>query len=56
MGASQSDLDSFPDPGPAVTEDRIIRAIKSHEKTDNVSNVIIEDAAGRRVHFNLRKP
>jgi len=46
MGASQSDLESFKDPGPAVTEERILRAVKSHEKSNNVSIVKLEDASG----------
>jgi len=46
MGASQSDLESFQDPGPAVTEERILRAVKSHERSNNVSIVKLEDASG----------
>ena len=46
MGASQSDLESFQDPGPAVTEERILRAIKSHEKAEDVTIVTMEDASG----------
>eukprot|EP00092_Neocalanus_flemingeri_P008482 GFUD01009139.1.p1 GENE.GFUD01009139.1~~GFUD01009139.1.p1 ORF type:complete len:452 (-),score=161.32 GFUD01009139.1:183-1538(-) len=46
MGASQSDLESFKDPGPAVTEERILRAIKSHEKAEDVTIVTMEDASG----------
>jgi hypothetical protein len=46
MGASQSDLKSIKDPGPAVTEARILKAIKSHEKTENVALINMEDASG----------
>jgi len=46
MGASQSELESFQDPGPAVTEERILRAIKSHEKAEDVTIVTMEDASG----------
>ena len=46
MGATQSDLESFKDPGPAVTEERILRAVKSHENSSNVSIVKLEDASG----------
>ena len=46
MGATQSDLESFKDPGPAVTEERILRAVKSHERSNNVSIVKLEDASG----------
>jgi len=45
MGASQSDLQSFKDPGPAVTEERIIKAIKSHENTKSVTIVSMEDTS-----------
>ena len=48
MGASQSALESFQDPGPAVIEKRILKAIKSYEKTDNVGNVTVEKAAGSK--------
>merc|ERR1712013_190706 len=46
MGASQSDLESFIDPGPAITEERITRALRQHEKTDDISIVKMEDASG----------
>jgi len=46
MGANQSDLASFQDPGPAVTEERILRALKKHENTENVTIVNMEDASG----------
>jgi len=46
MGASQSELESFKDPGPAVTEKRILRAIKNHEKAENVTIVTMEDSSG----------
>jgi len=46
MGASQSALESFQDPGPAVTQERIVRAIKSYENTDKVDNVVVEKVAG----------
>ena len=42
MGASQSALESFQDPGPAVTEERMLRALKKFEKTENVELVAIE--------------
>jgi len=46
MGASQSELESFKDPGPAVTEERILRAVKKHEKAEEVTIVKMEDASG----------
>lgn len=46
MGASQSDLENFKDPGPAVTEERIIRAVKSYEKAKDVIIQKMEDASG----------
>jgi len=46
MGATQSDLESFKDPGPAVTEDRILRAVKKHENTEDVTIEKMEDSAG----------
>jgi len=36
MGASQSDLGEFEDPGPPVTKERILRAVKSWERTEDV--------------------
>jgi len=36
MGAAQSDLGEFEDPGPPVTNERILRAVKSWEGTEDV--------------------
>ena len=46
MGASQSELQAFKDPGPAVTEERILRVIKRHEKVEDVTILTMEDASG----------
>merc|ERR1711892_1534686 len=46
MGATQSELSEYEDEGPAVTKGRIAKAIKEHEKTDNVLLEQIEEKSG----------
>jgi len=46
MGASQSELAEFVDPGPPVTKDRIVRAIRSWEDTSDVCVDVVEEMAG----------
>ena len=36
MGANQSVIENFQDPGPGVTELRVLEAVKKHEGTDDV--------------------
>lgn len=46
MGASQSEIDNFVDPGPPVTDERITRAIKNWEGTDDVELEAVVDQEG----------
>ena len=43
MGANQSVIESFVDPGPGVTEQRVLEAVKKHEGTDDVRIDDIEE-------------
>ena len=43
MGATQSDIANFEDPGPGVTEERIEAAVKKHEATEDVIIDSIEE-------------
>ena len=43
MGATQSDIANFEDPGPGVTEERIEAAVKKYEATDDVRIESIEE-------------
>ena len=46
MGASQSELAAFPDPGPAVTPERILAALRNHEARQDVELTQLKDSAG----------
>jgi len=46
MGASQSELADFPDPGPAVTPERILAALRNHEARQDVEITELKDSAG----------
>ena len=46
MGASQSELADFPDPGPAVTPERILTALRNHEARQDVEITELKDSAG----------
>ena len=37
MGASQSELEKFEDPGPGVTRERLARAVRQMEATEDVT-------------------
>ena len=42
MGASQSEIEQFEDPGPGVTDQRVLRVVKTHENTEDVTTVCVE--------------
>eukprot|EP00091_Calanus_sinicus_P024864 TRINITY_DN9165_c0_g1_i1.p1 TRINITY_DN9165_c0_g1~~TRINITY_DN9165_c0_g1_i1.p1 ORF type:complete len:199 (+),score=90.83 TRINITY_DN9165_c0_g1_i1:48-599(+) len=46
MGATQSELAQYQDEGPAVSEVRIIKAIREHEKTNDVAIEEIKEKSG----------
>ena len=37
MGATQSELEQFEDPGPGITRERLTRAVKQYEDTEEVT-------------------
>ena len=43
MGATQSELEQFEDPGPGITKERLIRAVKQYEDTEEVTINSLED-------------